>query len=136
MNAIVSQRTVRFGDGKVATFTKASKFKNKRCEVDGILFASKRERERYLALKLRERAGEVRNLRTQVEYRLEVRGALICKYRADFVYEERQHDPRKPPTERTFWVAVVEDVKGFKTPVYRLKKKLMRACHGIELRET
>jgi hypothetical protein len=26
---------------------------------------------------------------------------------------------------------VVEDVKGFKTPVYRLKKKLMLAVHGI-----
>jgi hypothetical protein len=31
---------------------------------------------------------------------------------------------------------IVEDSKGVRTPVYKLKKKLMLACHGIEIRET
>lgn len=103
------------------------KYRNQKSEADGITFDSKKERDRYLQLKLRERASEVRNIQLQVEYRLEVLGVLICKYRADFTYEELQ-SPN--------WVAVVEDVKGFKTPTYKLKKKLMKACHGIVIRET
>jgi hypothetical protein len=75
-----------------------------------------------------ERFGEARNLRLQVPYKLEVNGSLICKYIADFVYEERQRDGS--------WREHVEDVKGFKTPEYKLKAKLMKAVHGIIVRET
>jgi hypothetical protein len=71
--------------------------------------------------------GELRDIRLQVSYRLEFNGVLICRYHADFVYEERT---------KGAWAEVVEDVKGFKTPAYKLKKKLMRACHNIEIRET
>jgi hypothetical protein len=31
---------------------------------------------------------------------------------------------------------VIEDVKGMKTDVYTLKNKLMRAVHGIDVKET
>lgn len=104
-----------------------SKFKNTPTEVAGKRFASKREGTRYEQLLLLERNGEVRAIRCQVEYRLSVHGMLVCKYRADFVYEEMRNSE---------WREVVEDVKGYRTPVYRLKKKLMQACYGIEIRET
>ena len=77
-------------------------------------------------LLLLEKAGEVKAIRTQVLYKLAVNEQLICKYFADFVYDELR-DGR--------WREVVEDVKGYRTQVYRLKKKLMQACHGVEIRE-
>lgn len=119
-------RVVRFGStGRQVRF--GPKYGNKKAEADGIKFDSRKERDRYLALKLLEKNGEVRNIRTQQTYRLVVAGLLICKYRADFVYEERRGDK---------WSEITEDVKGFKTPAYKLKKKLMKACTGIEVRET
>ena len=123
MSAIlVTPRKVVFG-----RTTNLNKFNAKPTEVDGIRFPSKKQAIRYQALKLLERNGEVRALRLEVEYRLAIRGHLICKYRADFVYEE---------CRRSKWAEVVEDVKGYRTPAYRLKKKLMLAIHGIEVRET
>lgn len=84
---------------------------------------SKKERTRYQELELLEKAGEIKNLRKQVPYALVVNGILVASYRADFVYEEGTR-------------VVVEDAKGYKTPMYRLKKKLMQACYGIDIRET
>ena len=87
---------------------------------------SKKERDRYHELELLEKAGEIRNLRKQVDYALVVNGQHICNYRADFVYEEGQR-------------TVVEDVKSpptRKLQTYRIKKKLMKACHDIDIRET
>lgn len=104
-----------------------SKYRAKPIEIDGHRFPSQKEGARYRQLKLLEANGEVRNLRLQVEYRMEVAGVLICKYRADFVYEELRKGE---------WISVCEDVKGYRTPEYRLKRKLMKACHGIEIRET
>ncbi len=97
-----------------------------RPKVDGIRFASQAEENRYHELKALEKAGAICALRTQPRYALEVRGVLICTYVADFVYFE----------EVAGGVAVVEDVKGVLTDVYKLKKKLMKAIYGIEIRET
>lgn len=123
--SVTPGRVVRFGSGRAVSF--GSKYKNKKSQADGIAFDSKKERDRYLALKLLERAGSVRNIRLQQTYRCEVAGLLICKYRADFCYEELHYPD---------WVEVVEDCKGFLTPMYKLKKKLVRACHGIVIRES
>jgi hypothetical protein len=79
-------------------------------------------------LRLLERNGEVRNIRRQVEYRLEVGGMLICKYRADFVYDELR--------KGEWTIDIVEDVKGYRTPEYRLKRKMMKVILGIEISET
>lgn len=86
--------------------------------VDNVRFASKREAKRYSELKLL----KVKALVLQPEYELVVNGVLICKYRADFAYDGEG-------------IKIVEDVKGFKTTAYRLKKKLMKALHNIEIRE-
>lgn len=99
-----------------------SKYGNIKAEADGLTFASKAERGRWMDLRLMEKAGEVKELKRQIRYPLEVNGMHICDYIADMVYEKNG--------------LVVEDVKGYRTEIYRLKKKLMLACHGIEIKET
>ncbi len=93
-------------------------------------FDSKREWQRYLELRTLERAGEISELRRQVDF--ELAPAVVIKgrkrpalrYRADFVYRE------KGATEGT-----VEDVKGKETEGYRIKRHLM-AVKGIQIKET
>lgn len=101
---------------------KGAKYKNKKVEIDGRVFDSKKEAARYLALRGMAAAGLIQNLELQAVYRLEVEGKLICKYRADFRYKEGG-------------AVVVEDVKGVRTEAYRLKRKLMAAIHRIEIKE-
>jgi hypothetical protein len=100
-----------------------SKYHAIKTEVDGIVFASKREASRYSELKLLEAAGEIFDLKLQPKFPIVVNKQKICTYIADFEYE--LSDGTK----------ITEDVKGVKTPVYRLKKKLMKACFGIEITE-
>lgn len=99
------------------------KYGNVPTEVDGRRFASRREAARYCELRLLERAGAIRHLECQVPYRLTVGGLLVCRYVADFRYTEA--DGRE----------VVEDAKGYRTPEYKLKAKLMKAVHGITVVE-
>jgi hypothetical protein len=101
------------------------KYGNRKTEVDGKIFDSKREAERYRDLRLLEAAGKIKALETQVRFELKVKGHLICSYVADFRYREMPAD-----------VVVVEDSKGMKTRDYIIKKKLMKACWGIEVKET
>src|SRR5512146_10268 len=101
------------------------KYHAKRMEIDGHLFASKAEGNRYLELKLLQSVGEIKDLELQVPFKLEVNGILIARYVADFVY----HDCATGK-------AVVEDCKGFRTREYRIKKKLMFALHHIVIFES
>ena len=107
---------------------KRSKYGAIRAKVDGITFASTREAHRYSELKLLERAGKIRGLRIQPMFPIVVNGEQVCIYRADFQYEEFVIRGFK-------WELVVEDVKGFKTEVYKLKKKLLLTTQGIEIKE-
>ncbi|MDQ3748026.1 MAG: DUF1064 domain-containing protein [Acidobacteriota bacterium] len=102
-----------------------NKYRAVKTIVDSISFHSRKEAARYRDLRLLELAGKIHSLNLQTAYRLEVNGILICKYLADFVYFD--NDLQK-------WVC--EDVKGIRTPIYRIKQKLMRAIHGIEILET
>ena len=97
-----------------------SKYKNSKVVIDGIKFDSGAEGERYKILKSAEKAGLIKNLQLQVNYPLLVNGLKICDYRADFVYEVGGK-------------TVAEDVKGQLHDVFKLKYKLMYACHGIVL---
>lgn len=101
---------------------KPSKYGNTPTEVDGIKFASKREAQRFSILRLKEKAGEIRGLVLQPRYSIDIQGQHICTYVADFSYWEGER-------------FVVEDAKGMKTPVYKLKKKLMKACYGFDVTE-
>lgn len=104
-----------------------SKYGARRVTLDGYTFDSRAEARRYGDLTLRARAGEVRNVEVHPRFPIGVNGLQVCVYVADFRYEERGKDDK--------WQKVVEDVKGVKTPAYRLKKKLMRAVHGVEIKE-
>ena len=101
-----------------------SKYKNVKTTIDGITFDSKKESARYAELKLLARSGLIQNLRLQVPFELipKQQGERAVKYIADFVYTEGDE-------------TVVEDVKGIKTDVYRLKKKLMLKVHGLKIKE-
>lgn len=102
---------------------KVNKYHAKKTEVGGIVFDSKRESSRYRDLKIMEREGLITGLTLQPKYPLEVNGVKIGNYIGDFLYTE---DGQR----------VVEDTKGVKTPVYKLKRRLMLALYGIHIRET
>jgi hypothetical protein len=108
---------------------KGQKYRAEPTTVDGFRFASKREARRYVELKLLERAGKIGGLEIQPRFDLCVgamdgRRVKICTYVADFRYWDLV-------AKRS----VVEDVKGVRTPVYRLKRKLMLALYGVDVQE-
>lgn len=107
--------------------TGRQKFGNTKVTIKGEVYDSKKEAERHRQLRLLEAGGRIRNLRRQVKYLLIVNGVRIASYTADYVYEELAKD---------VWTEVVEDVKGFPNDRWPMKKKLMKACHGIVVRET
>lgn len=89
--------------------------------MDGIRFHSKAEARRYSELRLLERAGEITGLKLQERFDMIIEGVLICRYHADFSYSDRSGQ------------RIVEDVKGVLTAEFRLKSKLMKALHKIEI---
>ena len=107
---------------------KQNKYHNKKVIVDDIKFDSKKEARRYNELKLLEKAGIIKNLQRQVKYELQpsfkYNGKTIraINYIADFVYEKNGE-------------LIVEDVKGIRTDVYKLKKKLFLYIFNIEIQE-
>ena len=109
-----------------------TKFRNVKVEIDGHRFDSKREGARYRELKLMEKAGMIRNLKLQVPFPIIVNEELICKYIADFVYDEEIEWAAGKS-----WQPIVEDVKGGPLlPQFVLKRKLMKAVRGIDIRIT
>lgn len=122
-----------------------SKYGSRKVTVDGITFDSKREAARYQELKLLERAGKISDLRRQVEFVLipaqfenmswaakRGRGKCLerkCSYIADFVYKAPAFEYGVP------CITVVEDTKGYKTPEYIIKRKLMLYQFGIQIHE-
>lgn len=106
-----------------------SKYCARRTTVDGITFDSRKEADRYLVLKGMEEDGAIEDLRRQVRYELvpafdvDGRHYRPVYYVADFVYRE---DGRE----------VVEDVKGMRTDVYKLKSKLFARRYGMSIKET
>lgn len=105
-----------------------NKYHNKKVYADGQVFDSKREYNRYCELLLLQRAGQISRLQRQVAYELipsqkTPQGTMrAVTYYADFVYQENGK-------------TVVEDVKGVRTDVYKLKKKLMWQVYHILITE-
>lgn len=100
------------------------KYRNIPTVVNGIRFDSRKEANRYKDLLLAHEANEIEDLETQPVFQIEINGKKVCKYVADFRYRDR----------RTGEI-VVEDVKGVRTQVYKLKKKLLKAAHGVDVVE-
>ena len=92
-----------------------SKYGNRKTEVFGFLFDSRREAERYLILRSQLDEGLISDLCLQVKYACDVNGRHICNYFADFAYLDQ------------FGHLVIEDSKGVRTKEYRIKKKLVEA---------
>lgn len=101
-----------------------SKYGARKQEVDGFVFDSIAEATWYQGLRLLERAGEIKNLELQPKFDVIVNGKHICNYFADFRYIDTQ-------TGET----IVEDVKGVRTDVYIIKKKLVEAIYKIKIHE-
>lgn len=95
---------------------KPSKMRNVKCEVDGHRFDSIMEAKRYTYLRLLERAGEITDLVLQPRFMLleKAKGRRAIVYVADFMYTERGR-------------VIVEDVKGFETATFRMKRKMFLA---------
>jgi uncharacterized membrane protein len=101
---------------------KKAKYGNRKVTIDGITFDSVTEGRFYSELKLREKAGEVYEVQMQTPYALTVNGQLVCTYKPDFCFYDAIAKRQR-----------VVDVKGVQTKDFIIKKKLMRAVHGIEV---
>ena len=120
-----------------------SKYHNKKATYNGITFDSIKEKDRYIELRLLERAGAISDLQRQVSFELipaqyetferygkrgkRLKDGSCCieksvTYVADFVYIQNGEK-------------VVEDTKGHRTQDYIIKRKLMLYVHGIRIRE-
>lgn len=103
-----------------------TKYRNRKTVIDGITFASKREARRYAELRLFEALGRISELELQPRYTFPVRfdNGRRAAYVADFRYKDCDTNE-----------LVVEDVKGVRTAVYKLKKAMMRHFYDIEISE-
>ncbi len=103
---------------KLPTEAKKLKYHNEPGEYGGIWFQSKKEGERYLELKEMERIGLISDLQMQPKFILQEnfkhKGTTIraIKYKADFQYKRSGK-------------VIIEDVKGTRTKVFELKKKML-----------
>ena len=100
-----------------------SKYRAKPVVIDGRRFASLKEGRKYCDLKLLKHAGKIVDFECQVKFPIFINRDLLCTYIADFVTYD-------PGGKRH-----VLDVKGVKTAVYRLKKKLMAVVNHITIEE-
>lgn len=109
---------------------KKSKYGNKKVMYDGIKFDSAKERNYYLKFKIMQDAGIIKDLELQKRFILQ-KGYTIngkkrreISYYADFCYVTTKDDKLH-----------VIDIKGYRTDVYKLKKKLFENKYGIEIEE-
>lgn len=134
---------------KKRKFKGVNKYHAKKAVVDGVVFDSMKEAERYTLLKKKAEIGQISSLQRQVKFTLipaqyeesnevfvkgprkgqKKPGKLLereCAYIADFVYTENGQQ-------------VVEDTKGCKAgaayAIYKIKRKLMLYIHGIKIKE-
>lgn len=119
-----------------------SKYKAKKTEYNGVIYDSKKEAQRASELSVMEKLGIISHVQRQVKFVLVPaqrepdiigakggikKGKVIereLSYIADFVYIDEQSGQ-----------TIVEDTKGFRTPEYKIKRKLMLYFHNIRIRE-
>ena len=102
--------------------------------VDGITFASHLEARCWQGLKIRQAAGEIRNLRRQVRFSLYMNGGEHYGiYTADFVYEERIPGTASDAKEFERKIADAKSAHTRKLPAWQKVKLLMRNCHAIDV---
>jgi hypothetical protein len=105
--------------------SRRNKHGNKKVVIDNIKLDSIAEGKRYVELKLLERAGEIQDLKVHPRIVCIVHGIEVCTVVPDFSYWPTTGLVRQ----------IYEDVKGFRTQLFILKKALVMACHGIDIKE-
>lgn len=109
---------------------KKSKYRNTKVEYKGIKFDSVKEMKHYQLLEYLEKKGDIRELKLQVPFELiptyKINNKTIRKtqYIADFTYITAKDNKTH-----------IVDTKGFRTDVYKLKKKMFEYKYGIEIEE-
>lgn len=94
--------------------------------VNGERFDSKKEAARFVELTLLQRAGAISDLKRGTRYEFYHNEVKIGSYKPDFIYTENGQQ-------------IIEDVKGgsaTKTQAYMMRKKMMKAFFGIDVRES
>lgn len=107
---------------------RAHKYNAKGEHIDGHWFASAAEAERYRQLKRLEEKGAIANIELQPKFRVMIENQLMCTYMADFAYDVIDAQGNRLESH-------VEDVKGMITPIYRLKRKMVKAAHALDIVE-
>ena len=107
-----------------------NKYGNQKTEVDGVVFDSKKEAQRWSDLKYLEYGGYIHDVQRQVAFELvpayPPEFKMPMRYIADFTYRDQ------------FDRLIVEDVKSDATKknrAYRMKKHLMKHIYGIDIKE-
>lgn len=129
-NQAAVDATERSGAKHPSTTPKKSKYRNEKTLADGFVFDSRREAEYWLVLKLREKAGEITELRRQVDFPLYchdlVNPALahhIADIRLDMVFRDSTGQLR------------YLDPKGFRTRLYLLKRQWFEKQYRATIEE-
>lgn len=100
-----------------------SKYGAKKTLYDGVKYDSQAEAQRAQEIDMLIKAGKVQSVERQPKFDIYINDTKVCYYKADF---------------RITWAdgtETIEDVKGFKTAMYRLKKKMTEAAYGIKIVE-
>lgn len=124
------QAEQKIGSQTAKKTVKTNKYHAVKETVGKLKFDSKKEKQRFEELMLMEQAGEIKGLKLQHDFTLQeafttTDGERVraIRYRADFTYYDSAGN----------WI--IEDAKGMKTDIYKLKKKMM-AQKGYRIIET
>jgi hypothetical protein len=120
------------------SFSTASKYRNKKVELDGHIFDSRKEAAVYAELKACQKTGEIDKFEMQKRYEL---------IPAQYAMKDVNGKQRRTCVERAITYLAdfvvyypdgeisVIDAKGMKTDIYRIKRKLMLMVHGLAIKE-
>ena len=106
--------------------TKPNKYRNVKTKVDGVVFDSRKEAHHVQLLKILAKRGEITELILQPKFKFDglvYDSGRTIEYWADAEYYDK-HGKRH-----------IVDVKGMKTPAYKIKRALMSYWFGIEVEE-
>ena len=101
-----------------------NKYRNTITIVDDIRFHSKKEANRYRELTMLRNSKFISDLTLQPKFKITLNEKFICTYTADFAYYDHK-----------LGTIIYEDVKGYRTQVYKLKKKLTEAQYNVTIHE-